>query len=86
MTYSGHAASSTTSAEALTNAAIFLLGAVTPALPRQSSSERFLRSASDVGNKARRGRRKASIAPLPRSRAPARCNDRHEACPGASPK
>ena len=50
MTYSGHAASSTVSAEALRNAAISLLGVVIPAPAGRNPHENFFRPAVGVGD------------------------------------
>jgi hypothetical protein len=50
MTYSGHAASSTVSAEAHRNAAISLLGVVIPASARRNPHETFFRPAVGVGD------------------------------------
>jgi hypothetical protein len=50
MTYSGHAASSTVSAEALRNAAISLLGVVISAPARRNPHENIFRPAVGVGD------------------------------------
>jgi hypothetical protein len=85
MTYSGHATSSTVSAEALTKAAISLLGMIIPAPARRSPHEGFFRPAVGVGDIVAAVAVKHLLL-LTSSGFSTKCNYSHKRYPGASPK